>query len=577
MDRTGQVRAPSRKRVLTGGGEARAEGRAGQATLSLSEAVPWRTVPFVPTRIPSRLVTVLLAIGGGLVTDTAFPNHGWWPMAFVGVAALYLALRRDESPWAAVIGGVWGVSFFGVHLLWAREATDVVPYVALVILESVFFATLGAVWVWVRRLPAVGTRPAVRAVAFTVLFVATEQLRSQGPFGGFPWGRLAFSQVDAPLGRMAWLGGEVLVSFTTVLIGVLLVVAVERLGSVHSWMLPTGAVAVVVMLLIGPLFLHLDVRAQRGSLAIGAVQGNVSEPGLGSFANRGEVLTNHIDGTLALLDTVDRGELDVVLWPENGSDLDPQEDREVATAIDAAARAVGTPILVGAQEYPASGGRYNVLLLWEPGEGVVGRYAKQHPAPFGEYIPLRSFVRVFSEEVDRVSSDMLAGHQVGVVGLPVERLGRTVPLGTVICFEVAYEPLVRAAVEAGAQMLVVPTNNASFGYTPESTQQLAMSRLRAITTGRATVQISTVGVSAVISPDGSVRERTGLFTADQMVAELPLRTSMTPAVRLGGWPGAIVEAIAGALAVTAIVAGFRRRRAESGSGAATELSGAQEP
>src|SRR5690606_21433817 len=126
-----------------------------------------------------------------------------------------------------------------------------------------------------------------------------------------------------------------------------------------------------------------------------------------------------------------RGEdLDVVLWPENGSDLDPQEAPEVAAALDDAATAVDAPILVGAQEYPETGGRYNVSLLWQAGQGVTDRYAKQHPAPFGEYIPLRSFVRIFSDQVDRVTNDMLAGTEPAVIDLPRDD-GSTVPMATI--------------------------------------------------------------------------------------------------------------------------------------------------
>ncbi len=292
----------------------------------------------------------------------------------------------------------------------------------------------------------------------------------------------------------------------------------------------TGAVvpvAVAAALVAAPLLVPLDTRAEAGTLAVGAVQGNVGEPGLGSFANRAEVLNNHLQGTLALLDDVGPGDLDVVLWPENGSDLDPQTTprsrapsttsrRRSARRSSSARRSTPRPVAG------------TTWLLWEPGTGVVDRYAKQHPAPFGEYIPLRSLLRVFSDQVDRVSIDMIAGTETGVVDLDAPRLGRTVPLGVVICFEVAYDGLVNDAVDAGAELLVVPTNNASFGYTAESTQQLAMSRLRAVSTGRATVQVSTVGVSGVIAPDGTLLRSTGLFTADQMVADLPLRTSLTP-------------------------------------------------
>lgn len=522
---------------------------------------------------PSRPLTLLLALVGGLVTDAAFPDRGWWPLAFVGVAALFWALRRDGARWGFLVGLVWGLAFFLPHLWWANYATETVPWVALSVMEACFVAVLGAAWVWARRRPWLAARPWAQAVGFALLFVGVEQARTEVPFGGFPWGRLAFSQVGSPLGRAAWLGGEVLVSLLVALAGSLLAVAV--LALVRRRDVVTGAVvpvAVAGALVAAPLLVPLDTRAEAGTLAVGGVQGNVGEPGLGSFANRAEVLNNHLQGTVALLDQVEPGDLDVVLWPENGSDLDPQTAPDVARAIDDAAREVGAPILVGAQEYPETGGRYNVSLLWEPGAGVVDRYAKQHPAPFGEYIPLRSLLRIFSDQVDRVSIDMIPGTETGVVDLVSERLGRTVPLGVVICFEVAYDGLVNDAVDAGAEVLVVQTNNASFGYTAESTQQLAMSRLRAVSTGRATVQVSTVGVSGIIAPDGTLLQSTGLFTADQLVADLPLRTSLTPAVRAGGWPGRVVELLALGLLAAGVVGAVRERRAvrASATSAATE-------
>src|SRR5665648_692505 len=200
------------------------------------------------------------------------------------------------------------------------------------------------------------------------------------------------------------------------------------------------------------------------------------------------------------LSGVQPGELDVVLWPENSTDIDPRADAGAADAITAAAQEVGAPILVGADHFPETGGRLNTSLLWDPQLGPIDSYAKRHPAPFAEYIPMRDIARAFSDAVDRVQTDMVPGTEVGVIHLPVDRLERTVALGVGICFEVAYDDLMRNAVQAGAEMIVIPTNNATFGPTDLSTQQLAMSRIRAIEHGRATVQISTVGVSGVISP-----------------------------------------------------------------------------
>jgi apolipoprotein N-acyltransferase len=559
----------------------------------------------------SRPVTLLLAVASGVALWAAFPDVAAWPLAFVAVALLYAALRRDTgraAGWNALVGLVAGLTFWLPHIWWANEATDTLPWIVLAVLEALFMAAFGALWTWTRRIrplrlgPDAGTgRALVHAGAFAVVFVAVEQWRSEIPFDGFPWGRLAWTMVDAPVGRTAWLGGTTLVSLLVAAAGVLLALAVARvLTALRAPGTAPRARAVAqpfVLVLVGAVLVasgwalplpsdpgaravdhRADVvdagtaTAEAGVLTAGAVQGNVTEPGLGSFANRAEVLNNHLDGTYAIAQ--DRGPaqqpVDVVLWPENGSDLDPQEAPDVAAALDRAALAAGAPILVGAQEYPATGGRYNVSLLWEADRGVTGRYAKQHPAPFGEYMPLRPLLRLFSDQVDRVTIDMIPGAEPAIIDVPVDRLGRDVPLAPVICFEVAYDEIVRDAVTRGAQALVVQTNNASFGLTAESTQQLAMTRMQAITTGRAAVQISTVGVSGVVAPDGTLVARTGLFTAEQIVADLPLRTTLTPAVRAGHWPGWVVGGAAAALAVAGFVAGIRERRAARPSSAAQQ-------
>ncbi|WP_245885845.1 apolipoprotein N-acyltransferase [Xylanimonas oleitrophica] len=551
----------------------------------------------------SRPVTLLLAVPAGTALWAAFPDVAAWPLVLVAVALLHAALRRDTPWWNLLVGSVAGTVFFLPHLWWANEATDTVPWLALSLLEALFFGAFGVAWTWARRLPWVRGHAWAHVLAFAAVWTAVEQWRSAFPFGGFPWGRLAWTVAAAPTGRAAWLGGTVLVTFLLAAAGVLLALTASRLLAAARapgrraphLLAATGAAAVAAVLVTGPQALPLPhdpatravpdppvtatvpvpdrsrpvdaatATAQAGVLRVGAVQGNVNEPGLGSFANRAEVLDNHIAGTDRVAAThgaqaAPDERVDVVLWPENGSDLDPQEARDVARALDGAAERVGAPILVGAQEFPQTGGRYNVLLLWQDGD-VLARYAKQHPAPFGEYIPLRSFVRLFSDQVDRVTTDMIAARNAPVVDVPVERLGRSVPLGTAICFEVAYDEIARDAVRRGAEVLVVPTNNASFGVTAESTQQLAMTRMQAISTGRAAVQISTVGVSGVITPDGTLVARTGLFTPDHLVADLPLRTDLTPAVVAGYWPGWVVAAAGALLTAAGLVLSTRSRRA----------------
>jgi apolipoprotein N-acyltransferase len=156
---------------------------------------------------PPRWWALVLGAVGGLLTDAAFPGRGWWGLAFVGMALLFAALRRDSARWNALVGLVWGLAYFAPHITWADYAVGRVPWLALSVMEALFVALFGAAWAWARRGVGTWRSPGLQVAVFVVLWVAVEQLRSSAPFGGFPWGRLAFSQADSPLSRLAWVAG----------------------------------------------------------------------------------------------------------------------------------------------------------------------------------------------------------------------------------------------------------------------------------------------------------------------------------------------------------------------------------
>ncbi|MBC7298776.1 MAG: apolipoprotein N-acyltransferase, partial [Demequina sp.] len=212
-------------------------------------------------------------------------------------------------------------------------------------------------------------------------------------------------------------------------------------------------------------------------------------------------------------------------------------------------------------DYTPVNGRYNTSRVWLPsGQALPGAAdRKQQPAAFAEYIPMRSIARRFSSAVDRVSVDVLPGEGPARIEVPITSLDRDVTVGPIICFEVAYDWVPRQAVREGAEFLAVQTNNATFGATAESTQQLAMSRIRAMETGRATFQVSTVGVSAVISPTGRVIDRAELFTRDAGIATVPLRTTLTPASHWGGPLAVGLELLAGLVALGVLLSRSRGR------------------
>lgn len=479
----------------------------------------------------SKFMSLVAAVVGGLLMTLAFPDFGLWPLAFASITVLWFVLRGASAWGGFFLGWAYGIVFLAPLLWWAYVAVGPIPWVALTIAEALAFALFGMGWAHVRRSRMLEGRAWAMAPAFAALWVAVEQLRSIFPFGGFPWGKIAHSLVDAPVARFAWLGGVPLVGFIAVLIGALVALLIEYI-LLRNALGAALALFTTVAAIFAGVSLPLSAQPQNGSIALGVVQGNVPNEGLDSFNQARLVTENHLAGTAALVAS-DPGPIDLLVWPENAVDLDPRSDAKSAQDVTDAAVLADAPLLLGTVDYTPPEGRYNTSLLWSTHGTVLDTYSKQRPAPFAEYIPIRDIARVFSPAVDRVTSDVIPGVGVATMDVAISRTDSIVRIGAVICFEVAYDQIVRDAVADGAEVLIVQTNNASFGMTAESTQQLAMSRLRAIETGRATVQASTVGVSAVIDPRGRVLQETGLFTAEQMYAQVPLRTEITPAVRFG--------------------------------------------
>jgi apolipoprotein N-acyltransferase len=264
------------------------------------------------------------------------------------------------------------------------------------------------------------------------------------------------------------------------------------------------------------------------------------------------VLNNHAAATHHLAAEVRAGRTprpDLVIWPENASDLDPYTDPQAAETIDDAVRDIGVPVLVGAVLDGPGDKVRNAGIVWDPTDGAGTIYVKRHPVPFGEYMPFRSLARRISSKVDLVPRDFARGSRPGVLTVGPARLA------DVICFEVAYDGVVRDAVRGGGRLLVVQTNNATFGRSGETYQQLAMGRLRAVEHGRAVVVAATSGVSAVIAPDGSLVQRSSVFSRDLLVQRLAVRSGSTVATRLGLLPELLLCVAAAGAVVAAVLRG----------------------
>lgn len=501
-----------------------------------------------------RLSRLAAAIGGGLLLAASFPPLSWWAGAVGGLALLgwVLADPHTRAVGAFGYGLLFGLAFYLPLLPWVGVMVGPVPWVALAVLCALF--------------PAVFAVPAVLLRGLTgwplwlaAWWTAIEGLKGVFPFGGFPWGTVGFSQADGPLAVFARLGGVPLVSFTTALLGfcvtsvALLARRAVRADLKAALGVPVMSLALVILAaaVTGPV-----VRASAGladfTVTVAVVQGNVPRLGLDFNAQRRAVLDNHVRETLRLAEDIRSGRAarpQFVVWPENSSDIDPLINEDARRQITRAAEAVGAPILVGtvlarpewSSANPVSS---NSVIVWDPVTGPGQRHDKKIVQPFGEYLPWRSFFRHFSKYADRAGY-FTPGNGSGVV----QAAG--VPVGVTTCWEVIFDRAAREAVLNGAQILAVPSNNATFNE-QMSNQQLAFAKMRAIEHGRSVLVAGTTGISAVITPAGRVVANTDFFESAYLVERIPLQTSLTPATRWAPY----VQWILIAIAISTLVIGL---------------------
>ncbi|WP_050348523.1 apolipoprotein N-acyltransferase [Arsenicicoccus sp. oral taxon 190] len=489
---------------------------------------------------------ILFAAAGGLALWLSWPSHDLWALAPVGIALLALASHAAGARRGFGIGVVAGLAAYLPALHWSGIYVGNLPWVALSVLEALYVGLTAAACGWLSQRPGRALPyPLVVAAAWTV----GEWLRSVTPFGGFPWLKIAFGQADAPiLPLVRWVGTPGLTAAVALVGGLLAAAALAvvrarggvtraagRAGGPRHTARVLAPLLAAAAITWGPAL--LPVPTDGDPMDVLAVQGNVPRAGLDFNAERRQVLDNHAAQTRRAIDqgsAAGRPTPALVVWPENSSDIDPVRNPDAGQVISDTAAHAQAPILVGTLRTDDHGLIKNTTMLWSPGRGPVADYAKRHPVPFAEYIPYRSFFRHFSDKVDLLTHDFSAGTTVGAMPVPTRSGPVTVGLG--ICFEVAYDDIMRDAITHGSRLLAVQTNNATFGYTDESYQQLAISRVRAVEMGRSVVHISTVGASALITPDGVAHQQTALFTPAGLRADLPLRSETTPAVRIGDLP-----------------------------------------
>jgi len=495
---------------------------------------------------------ILLAAAGGWITDLAYPDLGWWPFVFPGIAMALIALIGRGFWMGALIGLVYESVFYLVHIQWASQWVGPVPMIGLSLTGGAFFAIGAGLiafayrWLpraWPTRWPAAVLRLAVLPIGVAGLWTLREAIFSVWPYGGFAWGRIGHSQIDSPLAELyPWVG----ISGMTFLVVWLVALVVEavRARGVSLWLRAATPVALAAILAFWPAW----QLTPTGSMRVALVQGN-GPAGYFDERSPGDLLAAQVEATEPLFAEVAAGErVDLVLWPEGGSDWDPQVDAYTAAVWDYVSERMLAPLL-GQAISERDGRYYNTAILWQDG-AALDTYDKRHPVVWGEYIPDRAFFELIVPELTQmIGREYEFGTTDAVMDIPTRE--GIVRAAINICYDIVDDALLRESILDGGRIILATSNNADFGRTDESAQQLGFARIRAAELGRSLANVSTVGITAVIGADGKVIESLPWYEPGTIVADLPLYDDITPAAAHGRTIEIVAAGLGGALLLAA--------------------------
>jgi apolipoprotein N-acyltransferase len=450
------------------------------------------------------------AVLAGACIALSMPPWGWWPLAVAGLALVpgLVAGTRRRTRFGA--GWLLGLAWLVPSTVWMLDFSPP-GYVVAAGLLSGFVGLALAV------LPA---GQASQALALPGVITLAEFARTVVPFGGVPLSTLAMSQVASPLAGVARVGGTVALTLVTVAAAVAVAAALTR-----AWRPALFAVAAVAVAMTTAAV--APAGRDLGPFEVALVQGGGPQRTRAVDTDAGAVFERHLAASSAV-----RTPVDLVLWPENVVSVNgPLEDTPQEAALaDLAARLDATVVPGIVESLP--GRFYNASVVIEADGSTTSRYDKVRRVPFGEYVPFRSTMDALSGGmVSRyVPNDAVAGTGPAVVQTPYG------VMGVVISWEVFFERRARDAIVNGGEVLMNPTNGSSYWLTIVQSQQVASSRLRALETGRWVLQAAPTGFSAVVSPDGTVQQRTGISETAVLQQTVQRRDGLTWSVRFGPWP-----------------------------------------
>ncbi len=486
--------------------------------------------PLPTTGLKWPLALLAAMLSGGLLA-LGFAPWQLWPGPILGITILTWVVAGTNLRTGFLLGMVCG---FVLHIatIWWVGAQAGPAWLALAAFMSLWVGLAAA---------ATAAMTRVRGWVFLVpaAWAAVEFGAGLIPFGGFPWLRLGHTVIDQPLSGWLPVVGTAGATWLVGLVGCALLATVKQRDFI-------AVIAAGMAFAGGGAILLIPVAPASDTVTVGMVQGNVELSELGGYIAATGATPHHLSETIFLLADAraNNRPLDLIVWAENSTDRDPSINNAVHAQVVAAVELAQVPIYLGALTTgPQPQTRQTTSQVWVPGQGLTAQYHKRNLAPFGEFVPLRELIEPIFPQVSRVGAQSIPGTAPGVVTVPLANQA-PVEVGTVICYELAYDQTVYDTVRHGAQLLVAQSTTHNFSGTTEPAQQMVINRVRAAELRREFVALTLNGYSGLIDAKGKLSATTSEYTAAHRIVELPRRAGITPAVIITGWLGPLQVAVA---------------------------------
>ena len=469
------------------------------------------------------------AIIAGLLYFLSFPPYDFWYLIFPALYLFYYSLISKEKTFLS--GFIFGCLAYGVILL-GIQSIGLEAWIPLTVLMGLMYG------IFAKLFSYLNTKSENNFFVLLAALAIFDLLRSYFPFGGFPWGFSSTVLLSGPIDSLLFFevplyfknfgptGSSLLLQSLPLIIALGVFSKNKQKIYFKNYIIFSLIIFTIIILnfVVGD---YQDAQIETSELDVVIVQGNSPCPGAKNRCNneRQKIYDSHLLQTQSL-----NGGFDLVVWPESstGFNNDPGIHTRVQNDISIEALRLDSYFLIGGDRPVQKKYFENYGIFINKNGEVVDQYLKQHPVPFGEYIPFRKYLD-WIPSLSLVPRDMIKGD-----GQKIFMVNDT-KISAVISFEGSFQRYIRNSVLEGAELIVILTNQASYGESGMSDQFILMSMANAISNERPIVHAAITGKSAFIDHNGKVISKTQLFETGTLSETLETRQKETPYSKYGNY------------------------------------------